>query len=286
SIPERFTPQQQDKISELIRGLQFKSIHRPKVSTRFKIKRLCPTNARENMVDIPDSEEKISIYSYYQRRYHINLRYLPLVELEGRKNDKIPIELCDIIEGQRFPVAKLSSAQRGHMIKHTALRPQDNMDSITEARILKAPKVSYHRSSKAGGTVKPREGGWNLRDRKFVRSGETLQYWVVVAFVQQQKLSISQAKQFIKELVNTSRSQGMDIAEGNPRVNYVRPNGEPHTYQQLVIQEYNNAKGHLKNDLQLMLFILPDDDEKRYRAIKYTADTVLGVPSQCVQVDK
>ncbi|CAG8454469.1 1457_t:CDS:2 [Cetraspora pellucida] len=155
-----------------------------------------------------------------------------------------------------------------------------------KARILKAPKVSYHITSKAGGTVKPREGGWNLRDRKFVRSGKTLQYWVVVAFVQQQKLSISQAKQFIKELVNTSRSQGMDIAEGNPRVNYVKPNGEPHTYQQLVVQEYNNARDHLKNDLQLMLFILPDDDEKRYRAIKYTADTVLGVPSQCVQVDK
>ncbi|CAG8551942.1 6477_t:CDS:10, partial [Dentiscutata heterogama] len=238
NIPDRFTQQQQDKISELVHGLQFKAIHRPK--------------------------------------------------------------------GQRFPVAKLSSAQRGHMIKHTALRPQDNMDRITEgiknvlqfekdfklkkfgmnieekmavipARILKAPKVSYHITSKAGGTVKPREGGWNLRDRKFVRSGKTLQYWVVVAFVQQQKLSFSQAKQFIKEL---------DIAEGNPRVNYVKPNGEPHTYQHLVIQEYNNAKNHLKNDLQLMLFILPDDDEKRYRAIKYTADTVLGVPSQCVQVDK
>ncbi|CAG8548344.1 27881_t:CDS:10 [Dentiscutata erythropus] len=307
NIPDRFTQQQQDKISELVHGLQFKAIHRPKVKTRFKIKRLCSTNARDNMVDIPDSEEKISIYSYYQRRYNINLKCLHLVELEGRKNDKIPIELCDIIE--------LSSAQRGHMIKHTALRPQDNMDRITEgvqnvlqfgkdfklkkfgmsieekmavipARILKAPKVSYHITSKAGGTVKPREGGWNLRDRKFVRSGKTLQYWVVVAFVQQQKLSFSQAKQFIKELVNTSRSQGMDIAEGNPRVNYVKPNGEPHTYQHLVIKEYNNAKNHLKNDLQLMLFILPDDDEKRYRAIKYTADTVLGVPSQCVQVDK
>ncbi|CAG8529628.1 8457_t:CDS:10 [Cetraspora pellucida] len=318
NIPERFTQQQQDKVSELVRGLQFKAIHRPKVNTRFKIKRLCSTNARENMVDIPDSGEKISIYSYYQRRYNRYLKYLHLVELEGRKNDKIPIELCNIIEGQRFPVAKLSSAQRGHMIKHTALRPQENMDRIAEGvqnvlqfekdfklkrfgmgieekmtvtpgiytRILKAPKVSYHITSKAGGTVKPREGGWNLRDRKFVRSGKTLQYWVVVAFVQQQKLSISQAKQFIKELVNTSRSQGMDIAEGNPRVNYVKPNGEPHTYQQLVVQEYNNARDHLKNDLQLMLFILPDDDEKRYRAIKYTADTVLGVPSQCVQVDK
>ncbi|CAG8587767.1 28631_t:CDS:10, partial [Racocetra persica] len=326
NIPERFNQQQQDKVSELVRGLQFKAIHRPKVSTRFKIKRLCSTNARENMVDIPDSGEKISIYSYYQRRYKLNLKYLHLVELEGRKNDKIPIELCDIIEGQRFPVAKLSSAQRGHMIKHTALRPQENMDRITEgvqnvlqfekdlklkrfgmavddkmavipgiyslennnahSRVLKAPKVSYHITSKAGGTVKPREGGWNLRDRKFVRSGKTLQYWVVVAFVQQQKLSIPQAKQFVKELVNTSRSQGMDIAEGNPRVNYVRPNGEPHTYQHLVVQEYNNARNHLKNDLQLMLFILPDDDEKRYRAIKYTADTVLGVPSQCVQVDK
>ncbi|CAG8442856.1 5379_t:CDS:10 [Scutellospora calospora] len=321
STPDRFNQQQQDKVTELVRGLQFKVTHRPKVSTRFKIKKLCSTNARENMVDIPESGEKISIYSYYQRRYKINLNYLHLVELEGRKNDKIPIELCNVIEGQRFPVAKLSSAQRGHMIKHTALRPQENMDRINEgvrnvlqfekdAKLKKfgmgveeqmatipgiyslnnnkaySPKVSYHITSKAGGTVKPREGGWNLRDRKFVRSGKTLKYWVVVAFVQQQKLSIPQAKQFVKELVNTSRSQGMDIAESNPRVNYVRPNGEPHTYQHHVEQEYNNAKAYLKNDPQLMLFILPDDDEKRYRAIKYTADTVLGVPSQCVQVDK
>ncbi|CAG8454485.1 1458_t:CDS:2, partial [Cetraspora pellucida] len=132
NIPERFTQQQQDKVSELVRGLQFKAIHRPKVNTRFKIKRLCSSNARENMVDIPDSGEKISIYSYYQRRYNRYLKYLHLVELEGRKNDKIPIELCNIIEGQRFPVAKLSSAQRGHMIKHTALRPQENMDRIAE----------------------------------------------------------------------------------------------------------------------------------------------------------
>ncbi|CAG8693582.1 8150_t:CDS:2, partial [Racocetra fulgida] len=262
------------------------------------------------------SEEKISIYSYYQRRYKLNLKYLHLVELEGRKNDKIPIELCDIIEGQRFPVAKLSSAQRGHMIKHTALRPQENMDRITEGvqnvlqfekdiklkrfgmavedKMTVIPGIYSLENNNAHCVlnyiyiiVKPREGGWNLRDRKFVRSGKTLQYWVVVAFVQQQKLSIPQAKQFVKELVNTSRSQGMvDIAEGNPRVNYVKPNGEPHTYQHLVVQEYNNARDHLKNDLQLMLFILPDDDEKRYRAIKYTADTVLGVPSQCVQVDK
>jgi hypothetical protein len=38
--------------------------------------------------------------------------------------------LC--VQGQRFPVAKLTSAQRGAMIKHTALRPQENVQRINE----------------------------------------------------------------------------------------------------------------------------------------------------------
>lgn len=78
-----------------------------------------------------------------------------------------------------------------------------------KARVLKPPQISYHSTSKAGGTVRPKEGGWNLRDRKFVRSGNTLRYWVVVAFIDQRKFN--QAKQFVKELVNTSRQQGMVI---------------------------------------------------------------------------
>jgi acyl dehydratase len=77
---------------------------------------------------------------------------------------------------------------------------------------LKPPQISYHSTSKAGGTVKPKEGGWNLRDRKFVRSGNTLRYWVVVAFIEQrEQRKFNQAKQFVKELVNTSRQQGMVI---------------------------------------------------------------------------
>ena len=72
---------------------------------------------------------------------------------------------------------------------------------------MKAPQISYHSSSKAGRTVKPREGGWNLRDRKFIRSGNTLRYWVVVAFIEQRKQN--QTKQFVQDLVNTSRHQGM-----------------------------------------------------------------------------
>ncbi|CAG8650047.1 1091_t:CDS:10, partial [Rhizophagus irregularis] len=313
SIPERFSQNQHDRVTELIRGLQFRPVHRPQVNTRLKIKRLCPNNAYDIKIDMPDSGEKVDIYTYFQHRYNITLRHVHLVELEGRRNDKVPIELCNVIEGQRFPVAKLTSAQRGAMIKHTALRPQENVHRINEgvqdvlqfekdfklssfgmevdeqmaiipARVLKPPQISYHSTSKAGGTVRPKEGGWNLRDRKFVRSGNTLRYWVVVAFIDQRKFN--QAKQFVKELVNTSRQQGMDIAETNPRINCVKPHGDAQTYQRMIEAEYNNARNHLLNDLQLMLFVLPDDDEKRYRAIKYTTDTIIGVPSQCVQLDK
>ncbi|CAG8473883.1 8152_t:CDS:10 [Acaulospora morrowiae] len=314
-VPDRLSQEQQKHINELIRGLKFRPLHRPQVNTRFKIKRLCPNNVYEVKVEIPESGEKIDISSYYKRKYNIAIRYKHLVETEGRRADKYPIELCGIVEGQRFPVAKLTSAQRGKMIKHTALRPGDNVERINEgvqnvlqfekdfklndfgmnveqkmvetpARILRPPQIAYHSSSKAGETVKPSNGGWNLKDRKFVRSGEMLRYWVVVVFVRKEKFSHEDAEQFIKVLVSTSKNQGMSIAESRPRIVYAEHTGDQVTYQRIVEREYYNARNALNNDLQLMLFILPDDDEKRYRAIKYTADTILGVPTQCVQLDK
>jgi hypothetical protein len=97
-IPERFNQNQHDRVTELIRGLQFRPVHRPQVNTRLKIKRLCPNNARDIKIDIPESGEKIDIYTYFYRRYNITLNYVHLVELEGRRNDKIPIELCNVIE--------------------------------------------------------------------------------------------------------------------------------------------------------------------------------------------
>jgi len=74
---------------------------------------------------------------------------------------------------------------------------------------LKPPQISYHSSSKAGKNVNPKEGGWNIRDRKFIRSGNTLRYWVVVAFIEQRRQD--QARQFVQDLVNISRQQGVVI---------------------------------------------------------------------------
>ena len=67
-------------------------------------------------------------------------------------------------------------------------------------------------------------------------------------------------------------------------MNFVRPHGDLQYYQQVIEESYKQAKKD--HDLHLMLILLPDDDEKRYRAIKYTTDTILGVPSQCVLLEK
>lgn len=93
-------------MTELIRGLQFRPVHRPQVNTRLKIKRLCPNNAYDIKIDMPDSGEKVDIYTYFQHRYNITLRHVHLVELEGRRNDKVPIELCNVIEVILFTYKK------------------------------------------------------------------------------------------------------------------------------------------------------------------------------------
>lgn len=75
------------------------------------------------------------------------------------------------------------------------------------ARILPPPTISYHPSSKMANFA-PRDGAWNLKDKK-VASGATLGSWGVVVFGTERDLPMTFTNGFIRELIVTCTATGM-----------------------------------------------------------------------------
>ncbi|CAB4422126.1 unnamed protein product [Rhizophagus irregularis] len=77
-----------------------------------------------------------------------------------------------------------------------------------DARIFESTGIKY-----AGYTMKPVNGQWNLKDVKFIESGERLEFWHVVIFEQNNWMPKPEAINFIKNLARQCELQGMKIAK-------------------------------------------------------------------------
>ena len=77
------------------------------------------------------------------------------------------------------------------------------------ARILPTPTVKYHPSSREANII-PRDGSWNLRDKK-VAAGATLGSWAVLSFIKEKEQII---RGFIRELIETCQNTGMVSLKG------------------------------------------------------------------------
>lgn len=81
------------------------------------------------------------------------------------------------------------------------------IDVLFLARVLPTPNISYHPSSRMANFV-PRDGAWNLKDKK-VATGATLGSWGVVVFAQERELPLGLVQGFIRELIVTCIDTGM-----------------------------------------------------------------------------
>src|SRR2546423_7260836 len=73
--------------------------------------------------------------------------------------------------------------------------------AVVNARVLPAPKLQYHPSSRDASFV-PRDGAWNLRDKK-VATGATLGSWACIVFSSERDCPEQAVKHFIRELITT-----------------------------------------------------------------------------------
>ncbi|GBB93582.1 hypothetical protein RclHR1_00220016 [Rhizophagus clarus] len=292
------------KIERTIKGLKIRDNHRSGNNRKFKIEKLTPTSASQTMFDRGDGSS-VDVKTYFLETYNKRLLYPFLPCLIVRRNVYLPIEVCDVIQGQRH-MRKLNERQTAEMIKFTCLNPvvrankiRSGLDTlnyrnneyllqfgmristdmaVVNARILPTPTIQYHPSSREHH-VQPNGGVWNLRDKK-VATGATLGSWSVLAFLSHDELPEQAINIFVRELVNTCQDTGMNIPNRNPPILHANPQGN---IEESLKQAWLKAGNTAKAQPQLILCILPNTGTPLYAEIKRVSDTVIGVASQCVQ---
>ncbi|RIA87407.1 Piwi domain-containing protein [Glomus cerebriforme] len=298
-----FSDKDRQKVEKTIKGLRIRDNHLPGRKRRFKIERLTPTPASSTLFDRGDGSN-IDVATYFNQQYRrLNHAHLPCVIV--RKNVYLPMEVCDVIEGQR-QVRKLNERQTADMIKFTCQQPQQRANRIRQgldilnyqnneylrqfgmrispemavvnARVLPTPSLQYHPSSR-DSSFQPSFGQWNLRDKK-VATGATLGSWSVLAFMDERELRDQTIQGFVRELVNTCQDTGMNIPNRNPPIMRGNPLGNIEEY---LKQAWLKAGNTAKAQPQIILCILPNTGVPLYAEIKRVCDTVIGVASQCLQ---
>lgn len=153
--------------------------------------------------------------------------------------------------------------------------------ATVNARVLTTPTISYHPSSRES-IISPREGAWNLRDKK-VAQGATLFSWSVVVFGHERDIPVQAVQKFLRELITTCRDTGVDIRNLAPPIRHANPQGNIETILKSSYMDAGSASSHKP---QMVFCVLPNTGVPLYAEIKRVADTVIGIASQCVQAKR
>ncbi|KAI8591999.1 Piwi domain-containing protein [Geranomyces variabilis] len=296
------------RVERALKSVKVTTTHRGDGRRRWKIFSITSTPASQTFFPMKDDAGDQNVVSYFKSRYGMALRYehFPcLVVGDPAKHIYLPMEVCRIVPGQRI-LRKLNDKQTADMIRFTCQPPhvrsnkvsngfnllltQDNKYlqdfnvsigremATVNARVLPVPTLSYHPSS-LQATIAPREGSWNLRDKR-VAQGARLTSWAVIVFSPEREVSLFQVQKFLRELITTCRDTGMDVRQHQPPIRYANPQGNVEAILKAAYMDAGSASG-IKP--QMVLIILPHTGVPLYAEIKRVADTIIGVATQCMQ---
>lgn len=148
-----------------------------------------------------------------------------------------------------------------------------------EARILPPPAISYHPASREA-TFTPKEGTWNLKE-KMLAQGVTLSSWSILVFAKETDCPLATVQTFTTHLVSTFDECGLFVETPKPPISYANPYGN---IEKILTDAYVMAGSSYEARPQLVLCILPNTGVPLYAEIKRVSDTILGIPTQCIQV--
>uniref|UniRef100_A0A453E8K1 PAZ domain-containing protein n=1 Tax=Aegilops tauschii subsp. strangulata TaxID=200361 RepID=A0A453E8K1_AEGTS len=194
------------QIKKALRGLRVEVTHRGQMRRKYRIAGLTKDSARELRFQLSTGETK-TVRDYFRETYKLQLRYDFLRCLQvgtEQKPNYLPIEVCNIVPGQRYQkklddgqVSKMMSIACQHPAgRETSIRKSvlenkynsakranefgievDSNPTSVQARVLPAPKLRYHGCA----SLYPENGAWNMRGKKVV-NGAKVGIWACVNF--------------------------------------------------------------------------------------------------------
>ncbi|KAI0255719.1 Piwi domain-containing protein [Lactifluus subvellereus] len=294
------------RLERFLSGIQITTSHgdsgcqmqRPRV-----VVGLSKMGARDLTLELGNGQQT-TVADYFWTVLDRPLRFPDVICVELFNGALIPLELCQVIPGQK--VRKRIPPNRKVSILNFPSGPRSRLESIRnstgvlghdlseyvsefgmrvaneplkiQARVLNAPKLSYHKSSRQP-ISKPRDGAWDLTDKRMF-SPSTVANWMVIIYEGQGRFNVGAANQMVTDLVERCEAVGMSI---NPRPALIRwESGQGDICEQLRVAsgECQRRSGSLPT---LIVVILPEDANDIYSAVKYFGDVLTGVVTQCMK---
>ncbi|KAI3886395.1 hypothetical protein MKW92_039717, partial [Papaver armeniacum] len=300
------------KIKRSLRGVRVELTHRK--ANRQKISGITSQPTNQLMFPVEDGTNE-SVVRYFKQKYGLQLKYAHWPCLQAGSDAKpvyLPMEVCAIVEGQKYP-KKLNERQVTGLLRAACQRPkeresnitkivQDNrytedeyarefgihvegrLTSINDARVLPPPTLKYHDEGREV-RIQPRVGQWNMINARMVNGGK-VDHWACLNL--SQRTSPDNAKYFFEQLVKMCQSKGVDIDPTRPLIPMRSGRSGPGQIERALVDLHKEATSKLQtmagqgNQLQLLLIILPDQTGS-YGTIKRVCETELGIVSQCCQ---
>ncbi|GJN26716.1 hypothetical protein PR202_gb14671 [Eleusine coracana subsp. coracana] len=266
------------KIKKALRGVKVEVTHRGNMRRKYRISGLTSQATRELSFPVDDRGTVKTVVQYFLETYGRFVRRIQETEIEEALKrmksgkamgpDGIPIEVCKIVEGQRYS-KRLNEKQITALLKVTCQRPQE--------RELDILQLKYHDSGREKDVL-PRIGQWNMMNKKMVNGGR-VSSWTCINF--SRNVQDSAARGFCHELAIMCQISGMDFAS-EPVLPPVT--ARPEHVERALKARYQDAMNVLRpqgRDLDLLIVILPDNNGCLYGDLKRICETDLGLVSQC-----
>ncbi|KAI0375597.1 argonaute-like protein [Pilatotrama ljubarskyi] len=256
--------------------------------------------------------QRMNVKDYFQRAHNYQLRWphVPCVELGS--GALIPMEVCHIFEGQimrkqvppektkdvldfatKKPQERLGSIKNGlgvlaygqsEYVRQFGLVVQPNATPVSlQARILDPPVLQYGQGSRQP-TIKPRDGAWNMIDKKFFRP-VTIRRWCVAVFERQQRFRMDLAQEMVHGMLQAFASVGITVLETDPVIKWAGSHEPVAPFLRMIGGECFNKNGR-QGGPDLIVAVLPEASADIYMRVKHFGDITQGVATQCLRSSK
>ncbi|CAA3017934.1 argonaute 1 [Olea europaea subsp. europaea] len=295
------------KIKKALRGLKVEVTHRRNMRRKYRISGLTSQATRELIFPVDQRGTVKSVVKYFRETYMYVIQYtqLPCLQVGNpRRPNYLPMEVCKIVEGQRY-TKKLNEKQITALLRVTCQRPSERERDIlqtvhhnaysedpyakefgieisqklaqVEARILPAPRLKYHDSSRDRDCL-PQVGQWNMMNRRMINGG-TVNSWICINFARNVRDNMAQS--FCHDLAQMCITSGMAF---NPEPILPVFTGRPDQVERVLKARFHDVMAKLQHhgkELDLLIVILPDNNGPLYGNLKRICETDLGIVSQC-----
>ncbi|KAJ7682732.1 argonaute-like protein [Mycena polygramma] len=318
--PKRgFPDRERLRLQRFIGGIRVLTTHagpNGEVQTPRVIKKLSTAGASSLTFQMREGQT-MTVAEYFQSTQNKPLQFPDVICCEVGSGALIPLELCVVPPGQLMR-KQVPPEKTKDVLDFATKKPADRLKSIVnglqvlaygqseyvrqfgmdvkatgplqvQARVLKPPMLKYGAGSRQL-TITPRDGAWNMVDKKFFKP-VAIDRWVVVVYEQQRRFNEGAANDMINGLCGSCRDVGIKLA---PTPFIFWENGQGRISDQLKAAGAACAAKTGKGP-NLMVVILPEllaltehfqGGNDIYTSVKHFGDITMGVATQCLKSSK